>query len=89
MMHILADKVRHKCFIFQVLPSGAGFGSVAGGNEGVTCGIGSYFFSTGLGFSTESDLYDDKVRPINTTSTKEYSTRIKKKTIIIPQNPKQ
>lgn len=39
-----------------LLPSGAGFGSVAGGSEGVTCGMGSYFFSTGLGLSTDSDL---------------------------------
>lgn len=45
------------CFRNPVLPSGAGFGSVAGGSVGVTCGTGSYFFSTGLGLSTESDLY--------------------------------
>lgn len=76
MMRILADKAQRGTsvsFQNEVLPSGAGFGSVAGGNEGVTCGIGSYFFSTGLGFSTESDLYDNKVRPINTTSTRVFN----------------
>lgn len=38
------------------VPSGAGFCSVTGGREGVTWGTGSYFFSTGLGFSTGSGL---------------------------------
>lgn len=42
--------------VAPVLPSGPGFGSVAGGSEGVTWGTGSYFFSTGLGLSTDSDL---------------------------------
>lgn len=49
-----------------VLPSAAGFGSVAGGSEGVTCGTGSYFFSTGLGLSTDSDLYRQTVKLIRT-----------------------
>ena len=40
-----------------MLPSAAGLGSVAGGSDGVTWGTGSYFFSTGLGFSTDSVLY--------------------------------
>lgn len=30
---------------------------MAGGRAGVTWGTGSYFFSTGLGFSTDSVLY--------------------------------
>lgn len=49
-----------------VLPSAAGFGSVAGGSEGVTCGTGSYFFSTGLGLSTDSDLYRKTVKHVST-----------------------
>lgn len=40
----------------SAVPSAAGFGSVTGGREGVTWGTGSYFFSTGLGFSTDSAL---------------------------------
>lgn len=43
----------------SALPSGAGFGSVTGGREGVTWGTASYFFSTGLGFSTDSGLYQN------------------------------
>lgn len=49
-----------------LLPSGAGFGSVAGGSEGVTCGMGSYFFSTGLGLSTDSDLCRRTVKLVRT-----------------------
>lgn len=49
-----------------VLPSVPGFGSVAGGSEGVTCGTGSYFFSSGLGLSTDSDLYGGTVKLVRT-----------------------
>lgn len=52
-----------------LLPSGAGFGSVVGGSEGVTCGMGSYFFSTGLGLSTDSDLYSKSCQDVNKTTT--------------------
>lgn len=54
------------CCINPVLPSMAGFGSVTGGSEGVTCGTGSYFFSTRLGLSAESDLYRKTVKLVRT-----------------------
>ena len=40
----------------SAVPSGAGLDSATGTREGVVWGTASYFFSTGLGFSTDSGL---------------------------------
>ncbi len=47
---------------------------MAGGREGVTWGTGSYFFSTGLGFSTDSVLYH-KTKTINSRFKKNINER--------------
>jgi len=49
---------------------------MAGGREGIIWGTGSYFFSTGMGFSTDSIL-NHKTKTINSRFTVEIALSIK------------